>query len=522
MVITKAEKALSAPEAGDLPHLVFGKVEYPLNEPGLLLLHLHDDLEAAGVQDALAIFAALQPEQVLHPLGGGDGDPAQAADGLHHFQHKAGHVGVGGGAGQGPQLIRQQGGLFGAEVHNDVIGHLGGPKDPGEHQIGRHPGSIQHNVLVIEVNVIPFPHGSCGAGHIPGQNYSQVPGFGVFLEHVVPVFQNGHLLKIAVLVHQRVILEGDAIPPVALHQGGVQVVLVLVAHVLLLEGIPDQQAGDLRGQYRVAALLQVVQVRIAVQRLAPDGHKIGTVLRGRGQPQIEPADLFTKRPELMPLLGDDEDDATPLLPDPAAEALQGDALAYAGGAANPQVAVGVLVIVIGVQEHRGAVVEIEAEKNAVAVAELIGDKRKGGGHAGGQGIAARFALHIRVERQEGQRGEEGLLLFVVAAPGDHVRRHTQLFHRRHPLLQCLRVVCRHFYEGIHVVEVLPLAVHHVLQVKPRADGAVQLLIVLPCVAHVPHPGAVDHDHFPKEKPDEPDTPSGDNTPDVPDGKKVWF
>lgn len=31
-----------------------------------------------------------------------------------------------------------------------------------------------------------------------------------------------------------------------------------------------------------------------------------------------------------------------------------------------------------------------------------------------------------------------------------------------------------------------------------------------------------YDHFPKEKPDEPDTPSGDNTPDVPDGKKVWF
>ena len=31
-----------------------------------------------------------------------------------------------------------------------------------------------------------------------------------------------------------------------------------------------------------------------------------------------------------------------------------------------------------------------------------------------------------------------------------------------------------------------------------------------------------YDHFPKEKPDEPDTPSGDDTPDVPDGKKVWF
>ena len=31
-----------------------------------------------------------------------------------------------------------------------------------------------------------------------------------------------------------------------------------------------------------------------------------------------------------------------------------------------------------------------------------------------------------------------------------------------------------------------------------------------------------YDHFPKEKPDEPDTPPGDDTPDVPDGKKVWF
>lgn len=31
-----------------------------------------------------------------------------------------------------------------------------------------------------------------------------------------------------------------------------------------------------------------------------------------------------------------------------------------------------------------------------------------------------------------------------------------------------------------------------------------------------------YDHFPKEKPDEPDTPSGGDTPDVPDGKKVWF
>ena len=55
MIIANAQQPLPSPEAGDLTHLVLRKIELVLNEPRLLLLHLHDELDAAGVQYALAV-----------------------------------------------------------------------------------------------------------------------------------------------------------------------------------------------------------------------------------------------------------------------------------------------------------------------------------------------------------------------------------------------------------------------------------------------------------------------------------
>ena len=89
MIVPDAQQALPPAEPGDLPHLILRQVQHPLDEPGLLFLHLHDQLDPAGVQNALAVFAAVQPKQILHPLGGGDGDAAQAANSLDHFLHKA-------------------------------------------------------------------------------------------------------------------------------------------------------------------------------------------------------------------------------------------------------------------------------------------------------------------------------------------------------------------------------------------------------------------------------------------------
>lgn len=62
VIIPDAQQALAAPETCDLPYLFFREVEDLLNEAGFLLLHLHDEFDTAGVQNALAVLTALQTE----------------------------------------------------------------------------------------------------------------------------------------------------------------------------------------------------------------------------------------------------------------------------------------------------------------------------------------------------------------------------------------------------------------------------------------------------------------------------
>ena len=85
MIITDTQKPLAAAESCDLTDFFLGKIQNILNQPGFLFLHLHNDLDAAGIQDAFAVFAVVEREQVLHTLCGCDRDTAEAADGLDHF-----------------------------------------------------------------------------------------------------------------------------------------------------------------------------------------------------------------------------------------------------------------------------------------------------------------------------------------------------------------------------------------------------------------------------------------------------
>ena len=85
MVIANAQKPLAAAESGDLTDFFLGEIQDVLNQPRLLFLHLHNDLDAAGIQNAFAVFAVVEREQVLHTLCGRDRDTAEAADGLDHF-----------------------------------------------------------------------------------------------------------------------------------------------------------------------------------------------------------------------------------------------------------------------------------------------------------------------------------------------------------------------------------------------------------------------------------------------------
>ena len=194
----------------------------------------------------------------------------------------------------------------------------------------------------------------------------------------------------------------------------------------------------------------------------------------------------------MAFLGNDAHHTLSLLPQASGQTLERYALAGAGVAADPPVAVGVFVVVVRVEEHWGLVVEIQPQKDAVAVTVLIGHKGESCGYAGSQRIAAALALNVGVQCDQRQRGEKTLLVGVIAAAGDHVHRYTQLLHSGDALFQRIRIIRHHFDKGVHIVEVLPLPVHDVLQVETGGDGTVQLLIVLTGISHIPHPAAVEH------------------------------
>ncbi len=76
----------------------------------------------------------------------------------------------------------------------------------------------------------------------------------------------------------------------------------------------------------------------------------------------------------MSLLGRDDNDPFALLPEPPAETLERDRLTRAGRATDPPVSVGVFIVIIGVQKDRRTIVEVQAKKDTVVVAELIGGK----------------------------------------------------------------------------------------------------------------------------------------------------
>ena len=102
MIIANTQQTLTTPEACDLVHLILRQVQLILNEPRLLFLHLHDQLYAAGVKDALAVAAALQTEQVLHTLSAGHRNTSQTSDRLYHFKNKTCGLRVGRGSYKAP------------------------------------------------------------------------------------------------------------------------------------------------------------------------------------------------------------------------------------------------------------------------------------------------------------------------------------------------------------------------------------------------------------------------------------
>ena len=134
--------------------------------------------------------------------------------------------------------------------------------------------------------MVAAAHGSGRTGHIAGQYHRQMLGFRPFQQDIVPVGDDGHFLECSVFIHHGGIVKGDPVAVVALHQRGVQIVLVLLREILLLQGIPNDEPGNLVRQHGVVPRRQLLYSGIGVQCPTADSHDVGAIPRGGGQAQI--------------------------------------------------------------------------------------------------------------------------------------------------------------------------------------------------------------------------------------------
>ena len=220
-------------------------------------------------------------------------------------------------------------------------------------------------------------------------------------QNIVPVLYDRHLLQCPVLVIECAVVKGDPLAAVALDQGCVNVGPILFAEVFLLQGIPHAQPGHL---FRQKGFPPVTGGPRAVRVLpeAPDLHQPNAVRRCRAKLDKLAAKGFTQGAVLMSFFRDDADDLAPLFPHPFPDRLQDGRLSGAGRPEYGEIAVGVLIVIIKVDQHGGAVVEIQAQENAAGIAELIGGKRKRSGHTSGQSVSSAFPLNIRIKPQAGE------------------------------------------------------------------------------------------------------------------------
>ena len=83
-------------------------------------------------------------------------------------------------------------------------------------------------------------------------------------------------------------------------------------------------------------------------------------------------------------------------------------------------------------------------------------------------------------------------MLIITALYNKAHRSTERFDTGYPLLQCLCRLRRHPDHGMHIIKIFIVAVHRIFDVQTRRNRRVQLFIILPGIAYIPHSGAVQH------------------------------
>ena len=113
IIIVRADEGAAALKVRDLHQLCFRKMQNCADALGFLILQIQNYFRLRVVDDALAVFAVLQREEVIEILRRTDGRAAVAADDLENLQHKFRCQTVAAGADELPALVDEDGFFLG-------------------------------------------------------------------------------------------------------------------------------------------------------------------------------------------------------------------------------------------------------------------------------------------------------------------------------------------------------------------------------------------------------------------------
>ena len=238
IIVIRADKGAAALKVRDLHQLCFRKMQNGADALGFLILQIQDHLGLGVVDDALAVFAVLQREEVIEILRRADGRAAVAADDLENLQHKFRCQTVAAGADELPALVNEDGLFFGAVLLRLIPDKVQRHKHADGQKVAGQLRNIQNDVFVIERHVRLLVERFGRAADEPVQDVCQPQRGGRFLEHCVQIAQNWHFaVPLRVLgVAERVIVVRNAFFGIGTDHGFIEKLPFLMVHV------GDQQA----------------------------------------------------------------------------------------------------------------------------------------------------------------------------------------------------------------------------------------------------------------------------------------
>ena len=242
-------------------------------------------------------------------------------------------------------------------------------------QITGQLGNIQHRVFIIQVDIGALVKGAGRAVYQAVEDICQTFGFGCDQENIIQVTQNRHFSVTVgiVWVFERVIVMGDPLGIVGLDQGFIQKLPFFVSDVGDQQAEKDVQLLNFGGKLRFlnrSAVQQFIHRPIGLAYL----HDIDAVFRCRRDLNELAARIAAGTQKFVPFQRSNDEYLGAFSPHPQCHQLQGEGFACAAGPHDCNVGVLIGCGIENIHDHKGIVIFVDAEQNAIVIAQLISGK----------------------------------------------------------------------------------------------------------------------------------------------------